>query len=102
MRAALRYIDVSTNFSSSNTLQSQLSHTGPGATDDPPCSYMDECKLCPEGVYVGEIGKFLQAKNTQHRKNIRGADEHSALFCHMGDNSCNSYDFEGARMVFKS
>ena len=104
LRPALKKIDVSTSFSSSNTLGNLLSNTGPlkSHENELPGVYKVECKQCPDGVYFGETGVTLAKRMTGHRSDIRNANESNALFVHMKDNFGHSFDLKGAKLIYKS
>ena len=104
LRRPLASFGVSTSFSSSNTLRSHLSKTGPRTptASELPCVYVVDCKQCPEGVYYGESGISLDKRITQHRGSIAGADVRNALYVHTRDNPGHTYDLDGARVIYIS
>ena len=103
LRPALKKLDVSTSFSSRNTLGSQLSHTGPLRPHDSqlPGVYRVECKNC-NNAYFGETGITLAKRMADHRTDIRKAKDSNALFAHMRDNPGHSFDLKGAKLIYKS
>ena len=104
LRPALRKIGISTSFSSSNTLRSQLSHTGPIPSRDKdmiPGVYRVDCKQCPE-VYFGETGINVKTRRNQHRNDIGKGVKSNALFVHMEKNEGHSFNLDGMSLVYKS
>ena len=106
LRPALANIEVSTSLSSSNTLRSHLSRTGPRtpAVKDLPGVYQINCQQCPvgEGAYYGETGNSLNSRMSSHQSNIRDRDTRSSIYTHMRDNPGHVFNLDEPTMIYAS
>ena len=106
LRPALANIGVSTSLSSSNTLRSHLSRTGPRApaVSDLPGVYQVNCQQCPdgEGTYYGETGNSLLSRMSSHQRSITDEDTRSSVYIHMRDNPGHSFNLDEPTMIYAS
>ena len=63
--------------------------------------YSIPCKVCPDTSYVGETGRSLEKRVYEHKRDIRVANEKSALFCHVRDYQ-HLMNFEEAKLLYSS
>ena len=62
--------------------------------------YAINCSSC-NLPYIGQSGKEISKRVTQHKYNVRVANSSSAIFCHVRDFE-HPIDWNSARIVFKS
>ena len=85
-----------------NSLRSQLVSTKSNfsPTVHHPGVYVIPCKDCPS-VYVGETGRTLPIRISEHKRNVRLGHENSAPFIHVRDQD-HAIDFNQANIVYRS
>ena len=62
--------------------------------------YRINCSVC-NIPYIGQSGKELCKRVSQHKYNVRTANSNSAIFCHVRDFN-HPIDWQSAKIVFKS
>ena len=103
LRPMLTKLDVSTSFSTRNTIKSKISRTGPVAPKDLEAAgtYKIECKVCPDGVYYGETGTSLSQRVSGHSNDIRNKRRSNAMYVHM-ESTGHSFDLHNPVLLYKS
>ena len=62
--------------------------------------YKIQCKDC-ESFYIGQTGKTLNKRISQHKYSVRTGQSNSALFHHAMNND-HIFDWENGKFVYKS
>ena len=94
----LNKLKINVVFKYEQTVKSSLIKNSP--TTDSGCVYTIPCKNCDE-VYVGQTGKTLKERLTQHKYSVRTGQQSSGVFNHVQKFS-HPMKWEDAQEIFKS
>ncbi len=86
----LRNLNIQLVFKYEHTVKSSLIKNSPPTVAGG--VYAIPCKVCDE-VYIGQTGKTLNERVTQHKYSVRSAQESSGIFKHVErENHCINWD----------
>ena len=94
-----RPLDLQLVYRQTNTLRSNLVHTSPPNSNTSGV-YSISCSSCP-ATYIGETGRTLATRLSEHKRCVRLGDTNNALFCHLRDNN-HPIDWSSARLLFSA
>ena len=85
-----------------NSLRSNLVQTNNtlSQSSNKPGTYIIPCSDC-NCAYIGETGRSLSIRISEHKRNIRTGSLNSAIFLHV-QNHNHCFNFDDAKIVYKS